>query len=237
MWKIFTSLSFSWCLILMMQSLKKQSWMRQMHLNFLQLQGIDSFMGVTFSFAKSFVFCIKLCLVQSILASFFLFNKTFLQFFCSQNAQSFSEIFVYQAWQTYDQPRYYDVQQTHLYQPKLVSLPLPRHLQKQTLEFHLTPSCSTDHIVFPNVHICVLTFHFCLVDSWWQSPWDYWFRLWGRYMINYIVLLALHFGFLVYSWLAFSFSPCFIAMDHDLIIYLTNQPCSSHSWVLQATVH
>ena len=42
-------------------------------------------MGVKFSFAKIFVFCVKLCLLQSILLRFFLLNKTFLQFFLFTN--------------------------------------------------------------------------------------------------------------------------------------------------------
>ena len=52
------------------------SWMRPLRLNL-----FDSFMGVKFSFANIFVFYIKLCLGQSILPSFLLFNRTFLHFF------------------------------------------------------------------------------------------------------------------------------------------------------------
>ena len=39
---------------------------------------LDSFMGVKLSFAKIFAFSVKLCLLLSILLSFFLLNKTFL---------------------------------------------------------------------------------------------------------------------------------------------------------------
>ena len=80
MWEIFIDLFFSRRLILTMPSLEKQPWMRPLCFNILQLWAIDSFMGVKFSFPKFFVFCVKLCLLQSILLSFFLLHKTFLFF-------------------------------------------------------------------------------------------------------------------------------------------------------------
>ena len=95
MWKIFIGLSFSRSLILTMPSLEKQSWMRPLCFNSLQLQAIDSFMGVKFSLAKTFVFRVKLCLLQSILPSFFLLNKTFLQFFLFAKPMTGLNIFTF----------------------------------------------------------------------------------------------------------------------------------------------
>ena len=134
-------------------------------------------MGVKFSFAKIFVFYVKLCLQQSILLSFFLLNKTFLQFSLFTKSTMFSETYLYQVCQTYSRPQYFDFQQKCQYQPKLTSLTLPRHLQKPTLEFHLRLRCSVDYtvpkhygltrtlsIIFPIVHIYAVTFYFHFVD-------------------------------------------------------------------------
>ena len=127
-------------------------------------------MGAKFSFADIFVFCVKLCLLQSIPLSFLWLNKTLLQFFLFIT-------YFYQVCETYDGPQYLHFQQKHQYQPKPISLTLPRHLQILTLEFHLRLRCPIDHvmpkhydltrtlsILFPNVHIYALTFHFYLVN-------------------------------------------------------------------------
>ena len=198
-------------------------------------------MCVRFSVAKIFVFCVKLCLLLSILLSFFLLNKTFCSFFCSQNAQLFSGTYLYQVCQTYDKPLHLDFQLKHQYQPKLISLILLRHLQKPILEFHLVLHCSVDHtapkhyglililsIVFPIAHIYALTFHFCLADFWWQSPWGWWFIFEGVNSVNSIVLHALHLVLVIHDWLLL-LSSCIITMDHILMKITTNQPYPNHS--------
>ena len=166
-----------------------------------------------FSVPKIFVFCVKLCLLLSILLSFFLLNKTFCSFL-------FSGTYLYQVCQTYDKPLHLDFQLKHQYQPKLISLILPKCLRKLTLKFYLILHCSVDHAVlkqfgltdifsmfFPVLHIYTLTSHFSSCRFLMAVP----LKLKMSSLRKLIRLTILTSTFFIWSWL-FMTSCCFFPL-------------------------
>ena len=205
--------------------------MRLMCFNFLQFYATDSFMGVIFSFAKIFVFCVKLCLLLSIQLIFLLLKKTFLQFFSSLNIQLFSGTYLYHICQTYDKPLYLDFQLIHQYQPKLILLILSKTSSETdsgiplSITLFLQPYCAKalwsdsyfEHHFSNRIHLClnfsISSYRFLIKIS---LRLMYYFIFEGVNSINYIVLHALYLALVICDWLLL-LSSCIITMARILI--------------------
>ena len=175
-----------------MPSLEKQSWMRPLRFNFLQLWAVDSFMGVRFSFAKIFVCCVKLCLLLSKLITVFFLSKAFLQFFlfttCTIVFWDLSLSGLPNLWQasiSWLSTKTSISAKTGITDSSKTSsetdsgIPLNIALFRRTYCAKGLWSDSYFEHRFPIALIYALTFHFRLADSWRQSRWCWWFRLWG----------------------------------------------------------